>query len=141
MLSVPIFAVGLWAIYVRSRIGWTLEFSGGSLGLPLRGMFDAFPGWMKQPIHLTAGLSMVLVVGLFLGRSLRETSLVSWAFVGFAVLGVFLVREAWQAYYDITRVIAPLTTALVLIFLDGRPDEGSQNRTLQSSAVRASRRL
>ena len=85
---------------------------------------------------------MVLVVGLFLGRFLRERSLVSSAFVGFAVLGVFLVREAWQAYYDITRVIAPLTTALVLmIFLDGRPDEGSQNRTLQSSAVRASRRL
>ena len=123
--GIPLAAVGIWAIYLRFRI----EFDTGvsevqEIGVPFAGFIDAFRLWAGDPLNLVAGIAIMLLLLLFTRRVLISGQLVGWAFVGFVPLAILFTRQVWQGYFDITRAVAPVLTAFVLlVFLSGRDSQ------------------
>jgi len=128
--GIPLAAVVLWAIYLRFRI----EFDTGAsevqeIGLPFAGFVDAFELWAGDPLNLMAGIAMMVLFILFTRRVLISGHLVGWAFLGFVPLAILFTRQVWQSYFDITRAVAPVLTAFVLlVFLAGRGTERTSVR-------------
>ena len=120
--GIPLAAVVLWAIYLRFRIDFDTGLSEvQEIGLPFAGFIDAFKIWADDPLNLVAGLAMMLLFLLFTRRVLISGQLVGWAFLGFVPLAILFTRQVWQSYFDITRAVAPVLTAFVLlVFLTGR---------------------
>lgn len=124
---VPATAAAIWALYLRVTIG------GGSgtdqieeIGLPFLGFARAFSGWLSDPIDLAIGVAMMLLFVLFVRRVLISNDLVGWAFLGFAILATFFTEQVWRNYFNITRAIAPVITAFVLlVFLSSSAEEVS----------------
>jgi hypothetical protein len=115
-LLVPVAAVVGWAVYLRLRIGW--ESGAGQveeLGLPFQGFIEAFELWGSDLLGVSWGLVMMALFVVYVLRTVRSRHLVGWAFVGFAALGVLFTRQVWFYYYDITRAVAPLITAYLLM--------------------------
>ena len=56
---------------------------------------------------------MLMPVVLF--RGWRSDLYLTWGAVGFVFLARFLTAVVWQKYFDITRAVAPLITAFVLL--------------------------
>lgn len=112
--GLPAAALGVWAVYVQWRLEWTTEVQVGSFGFPLQGLMEALPGWTRDPIHLVAGSAMVVLLILSFRRVLRQPSLIGWAFAGYVIMAILMVEDVWAAYWDSTRVMAPLITAFVL---------------------------
>jgi hypothetical protein len=128
----PILAVGAWAVYLRARMGWEPGVSEvQEIGLPFVGFFQAFSAWLGDPVDLAVGVGMMILFFLFARRTLLSGHLIGWAFVGFALLGVVFTKQVWNSYFDITRAVAPLITAFVLlVFLDtGRAGADDIQRT------------
>jgi len=118
---VPCALVGLWAVYLRLRLGW--ESGAAEAGLafepPFVGVFRSIPGWLDSPMNLITGLFVLLLLAAYLFRTLKSNTLVAWAFVGFVPLTLVLSEMVWRLYFDSTRAVAPLITAFVLMaFLD-----------------------
>jgi hypothetical protein len=116
-LVVPCTAVALWAIYLWSRLGWDsgVGEAGFAFELPFVGLVNAVPSWLESPLDMAAGLAVLVLLGAYLYRTLRSNALVGWAFVGFVPLTLVLSERVWIYYFDITRAVAPLITALVLM--------------------------
>ncbi|MGC2240470.1 MAG: hypothetical protein WA726_06495 [Acidimicrobiia bacterium] len=127
LFLVPSALVGLWAIYLRMRIGaadLVNPNSPDSLALPFVGLAKAFSSWMGDPMDLLVGCTMVVVLAVFARRALIDRKLVGWAFLGFVPLSVVLSEAVWHSFFDITRAIAPVLTALVLLIAGaGRAEE------------------
>ena len=125
--SIPLALATLWAIYLRISIG------GGSgadqvqeIGLPFVGFAKAFESWLDNPLNLALGVAMMLLFILFVRRVLSSEVLVGWAFVGFVLLAILFTEQVWRSYFDITRAIAPVITAFVLlVFLSSRTEESA----------------
>lgn len=125
MLAIPISTAGLWALYLRARIGWETGVTQvQELGLPFVGFFEAAQKWIQEdPFGLVVGLVLLAVMALFTIRVLRSRYLVGWALLGFVLLGTLFTKQVWAAYFDISRAIAPVITAYVLILLASKRDE------------------
>jgi hypothetical protein len=128
--GIPTAAVAIWAIYLRFRI----EFDTGvsevqEIGLPFAGFAQSFKIWADDPLNLVAGVAILLLLLMFTRRVLISGHLVGWAFLGFVPLAILFTRQVWQSYFDITRAVAPLLTAFVLlVFLTGRESQRTSVR-------------
>jgi hypothetical protein len=116
-LSVPLGVVGLWALYLRLRMGME---SGASqikeIGLPFVGFGKALAGWLESPsLSLAVGVAMLALSLLFVRRVFLSNHMIGWAFVGFVALGLLFVEGVWGSYFDISRAMAPIITAYVLL--------------------------
>jgi hypothetical protein len=112
----PVIAVGLWAGYLRLRIGVGAgAIQVQELGLPFRGLLDALPTWSGDPLDLVVGATLLVVCAFQALRTLKSTHLVGWAFVGFGILLVLFTRQVWVNYFDISRAVAPVLTSYVLM--------------------------
>lgn len=120
--GVPFAAVALWAIYLRLRIELDTGLSEiQEIGLPFAGFIDAVEKWMHDPLDMAVGIAMTILFLLFTRRVLISGHLVGWAFLGFVPLAILFTRQVWGSYPDITRAVAPVLTAFVLLaFLAGR---------------------
>ena len=114
--AVPATAATMWALYIRLRIG------GGAgvdqveeIGLPFVGFAKAYGSWLGNPVDLAVALAMMLLFLLFVRRVLLSGELVGWAFVGFVALAILFTEQVWVSYFNITRAIAPVITAFVLL--------------------------
>jgi len=114
--AVPATAAAMWALYIRLRIG------GGAgadqveeIGLPFVGFAKAYGSWLGNPVDLVVALAMMLLFLLFVRRVLLSGELVGWAFVGFVALAILFTEQVWISYFNITRAIAPVITAFVLL--------------------------
>jgi hypothetical protein len=117
-LLVPGAAVALWALYLRMQMGW----DGGAaeiqeIGLPFVGFFQALTNyWIHDPIeNLVVGAGLLILFFVFTARVMGSSELVGWAFVLFALLGVVFTEQVWRSYFDITRAVAPVISAFVLL--------------------------
>ncbi|HEY4584586.1 MAG TPA: hypothetical protein VIH32_03120, partial [Acidimicrobiia bacterium] len=123
--GIPLAAVALWATYVRLRI----EFDTGvsqvqEIGLPFVGAIGAIQLWASDPLDMAAGIAVIMLLLLFTRRVLVSGELLGWAFLGFVPLAILFTRQVWSGYFDITRAVAPVLTAFVLlVFLAGRATE------------------
>jgi hypothetical protein len=113
---VPLAAVVIWALYLRLRISLDSGLAEvHEIGWPLVGFVEALGSWVDDPVDLVVGLAVLLLLGLFVRRALLQDSLVGWAFLGFVPLAMLLTEQVWHSYFDITRGVAPLLTAFVLL--------------------------
>jgi hypothetical protein len=115
-IAVPTGVIAAWAGYLRLQI--RLDSGLGEvreIGLPLIGLFRAIPIWREDPMNLIIGAAILLVFVMFIRRVLTSSHLVGWAFVGFAALALVLTARVWANYFDMTRAVAPVLTAFVLM--------------------------
>jgi hypothetical protein len=115
-LAVPFVAVVGWALYLQFRMSLDSGLSDvREIGVPFVGFIQAFDSWIEDPVDLVVGLSVFLVLGLFVRRSILQDNIVGWAFFGFVPLALLLTEQVWHSYFDITRGVAPLLSAFVLL--------------------------
>lgn len=120
--GLPLVSVASWAAFVRARLGE----SGGlaevqEIGWPFVGMVEALEGWLADPIDLAVGAAVVVLLLLTLRRTAISDALVGWSVIGFAGLAFLFTEQVWRNYFDITRAVAPVITAFVLlVFLTDR---------------------
>ena len=124
--SVPAASAALWALYLRTIID---SGTGGErieeIGFPFVGFVQAFESWLGDPIDLAVGVAMMLLFVLFIRRVAMSGDMVGWAFVGFVALAILFTEQVWRSYFNITRAIAPVITAFVLlVFVSSRTEEG-----------------
>jgi hypothetical protein len=121
--SAPIAAVALWALYLRWRIGWDAGVSEvEEIGWPFVGFVQAVETWTANPLSLLIGFVLLALLLVYGRRVLVSGDLVGWAFVGFVALGVIFTEQVWANYYDITRAVAPVITAFVLLTVASRAE-------------------
>ena len=116
-LLVPTAAVALWALYLRLQIS-----SDGGAGeirrdrAPLRRVLPS-PHQLLDRRRASRIWSWEwvswLLLFVYLRRVVASDDLVGWAFLPFTVLGILLTEQVWRSYFDITRAIAPVITALL----------------------------
>jgi hypothetical protein len=132
-IGVPVALTAIWALYLRLRIeGEASVAQVEEIGLPFQGFIEAFAGWKRDPIDLVIGVVMMLLLVLFVRRVIISDNLVGWSFFGFAALAVVFTEQVWRSYFDITRAIAPVITAFVLLVFLGqarKPSERTRVRT------------
>jgi hypothetical protein len=117
---VPGLAVIAWAAYLRIRIGeGSVAAEVQEIGWPFAGFVEAFESWVGDPVDLAVGVAMMLLFILFTRRVLIGRHLVGWAFLGFVLLGILFTEQVWHSYFDITRAVAPIITAFVLLVFLG----------------------
>jgi hypothetical protein len=108
--------LALWNLNVRSRVESGSPGSGvQGLGWPFLRIWEAFAGSLQDPVDLAIGCVLLLLLALFVRRVVTSTSLVGWANLGFVVLALMLNVEVWRNYFDITRALAPVITAFVVL--------------------------
>jgi len=117
VVVVPCAVVGLWAVYLRFRLGWEsgANEAGFAFEPPFVGMVKALPDWLDSPLDMAAGLAVLLLLSAYLYRTLKSNALVGWAFVGFVPLTLVLSELVWTHYFDSLRAVAPMITAFVLM--------------------------
>lgn len=122
LLVVPALAVGLWTAYVRLRVG-----GGGGVSqmgvavFPFTGLVAAARGWLHDPLSLVVGLIFVGVLVAFTWRAVRSDFPLAWATIGFVPMAALLSGRVWTEYFDISRALAPVLTAYVLLAFATRP--------------------
>ena len=125
----PAGAAGTWALYIRSRLdSGVTELE--EIGFPFGGIVEAIPTWRESPLDLlVAGMILALIV-VFVMRTLRSNLYLAWGSVGFAALAVLLTRQVWLRQYNITRAVAPLLTAFVIVtFAAAMSDDNERERS------------
>ena len=114
--ALPAGAAILWAVYLRLRIDLETGVDQvQGIGFPFEGLVQAFEHWSNAPFDLAVGVTMVVLMVLYTRRTLVSTHLVGWAFLGFVPLGVLFTHHVWNTWFDISRAIAPVITAYVLL--------------------------
>lgn len=139
---IPGLVVASWAGYLRLRIGSAAVISEvQEIGWPFVGVVEAFDSWVRSPVDLVTGVTVLALFVLFTRRVIISRHLVGWAFVGFVVLGLVFTEQVWHSYFDITRAIAPVITSFILLVFLGRPSDDSTSRRESESTrqFRASR--
>lgn len=128
LVVIPATAILIWALYVRLRIGNDNDLTAGNIGVPLAGLLRSVDFWLSDPIELAISLVTLLMLGFFFARGIREPSALSWAFIGFVPLAAMLTEPVWHGYFNITRAVAPVLTAYILLAFAG--NGGTQIRNL-----------
>ena len=115
LVSAPASAVALWGAYLRIRLD---EGSGVSevqeIGWPFGGVIGSVSHWAQSPLDMAVGAVVILLSVAMVMQAIRRPSFVSWAGLGFVVLGPLLTAQVWTRYFDISRALAPLFTLYVL---------------------------
>lgn len=117
---IPLSAVVAWGLYVRARLDWVTGASEvQEIGLPFVGLVQAAEFWPEFPMNMAVGIVVLVMLGLFARRFLRSRWLVGYVAAGFVPLATLLTRQVWFSYYDITRAVAPVLTAFLLMAFAG----------------------
>ena len=113
----PLAAAGLWAVYVRLRLGVPL-LSGESqeIGAPLAGLLRAAADWPARSLtHTVVGLLTVAVLVMVVVQAARRPSVVTFGAAGFPFFALLLTRQVWFNYFDVSRAVAPVFTTFALV--------------------------
>lgn len=134
-VAIPTAFVAVWGLFVRARLG---SVGPGAeieeIGWPLVGLVQAFEGWVSDPIDLAAGTAIFILLALFARRVFVSEEIVGWAFLGFVPVALLLTEQVWLSYFDISRAVAPVLTAFVLLLFT----DASQARRRLPTSVAAS---
>lgn len=120
----PLAAPGVWALYLRLRLETGSAISDvDAIGVPFAGLIGAIPSWKESIPDLTIGVFIILLCVVLAIRVVRSPSYLGWGCAGFIVLAILLTRRVWTHSFDITRAMAPVLTAFVLVsFTSGVTD-------------------
>jgi hypothetical protein len=96
---------------------------------------EAFVSWINHPLDLIIGVAVLLMLGLFLRRAILHDNLIGWAFLGFVPISIALTEQVWHSYFDISRAVAPVLTAFVLLAALGDRSQPHDISTIGSTDV------
>lgn len=119
---VPFAGVGLWALWIRVRLGSGLGEDTQALDLPLRGLVRAVTPWLHRPDGVVDLLMAVLLLAmglLLVVETVRHPTALGAATLGFVVLGLFLSQAVWDRYFDSSRALAPVITGYLVVAAAG----------------------
>lgn len=119
--SVPVGVVLLWAVYLRLRLGWASGVSEvQEVGWPFVGFLEAWATWATDPVDMLAGVVVLAVAVVFVVRAVRSDHPLGWAALGFAPLAIVFTKQVWLNYFDISRAVALMFTAFVVLAFASR---------------------
>ena len=120
VLVIPIAIVGLWYLYIQ-LVGLENGLAEiQEIGIPFVGIIGASSSWLDDPLNLTIGVTVALLLLLFARRVVVQDELVGWAFLGFVPVAFLLTEQVWHSYFDIARAVAPVFTAYALLIAADR---------------------
>ena len=131
VLVPPMVVEAAWTSWVWWRLGADVSGARVQIGVPFVGLSRAVTGWLNQPgIELAMAAVLVTAGIVVLTAAIRRPGYLSWGTVGFALVAPLLSRVVWQQTFDMSRALAPLFTAAVLLgaaraFVHARPIQGS----------------
>jgi len=113
--GVPAMTAAAWAGYIRLR----LDSHAGveevqEFGMPFSGLLGAFSHWVNEPVNLAVIGALLLSMPLLALRALQRPNPLAWGALGFVLLAIFMTRQVWWNFFDITRAVAPIITAFVI---------------------------
>lgn len=135
--TIPIWLAGTplltalgWALYVRMRLGTGSGVQEvQEIGIPFMGIVGAIPLWRQDRFNLLVGVLIIGLLAVFGVRVLRSKSYLAWASGGFILLAVLLTRQVWSASFNISRAVAPVLTAFVIVtFAASNPGQNGTDR-------------
>lgn len=133
--AAPVLALVGWSAWVWIRLGPDVGGSRSVLAWPFVGLARALGGWLSGSTgDLVMGLVMIAAAALVARCAFTRPGPLSWGTVGFALMAPLLSRVVWQRAFDISRALAPLFTAAVLLVAAARagaPQPGSGLRSTQ----------
>lgn len=118
LAAVPILAVGVWAIYVRIRLGEPLWASQSrEFDLPFVGLFEAADEWLARSdtVRIAAGAAYAIILVRAAALIRRIPHPIGWAVAGFVAIAPFLSAAVWFDFWDISRAVLPVITGFVLL--------------------------
>ena len=129
-LAFPLSAVGLWALYLRFRLGWDQPGPQvQEIGIPFQGFISAASSWLGDPVDLIIGVAVMFLLVLYARRVVLSGHLVGSAFLGFVLLAVVFTEQVWRSYFDITRAVAPVITSFVLLMFVDQHREAEKTKS------------
>lgn len=133
--------VGLWWIYLAVRLrdlAASPSIQELDLRFPFAGLVDGVHSWTANGVDLAFGLVLVTILVLFTVRALRHPSYLGWGALGFVGLAAVLSSQVWGRYFDISRALAPVLTAYVVLLFTGGGEraDGAVDTNTRSAAAR-----
>lgn len=119
--GIPLLAVLGWAVFLRLRLPEDTDLVAGNLGLPFLGLSENVSNWLGDPLEFAVGLMTIGILAVLVHRAYATPSLLAWSFALFAPLAILLTTPVWDGFFNISRAVAPVYTAFVLVvFADRR---------------------
>ncbi len=123
--GIPLLAVVGWATYLRFRLPDDSELVAGALGPPLRGLLENVSNWLGDPLEMAVGLMTIGVLVVLTHRAIVTPNLLAWSFVLFVPLAILLTAPVWDGFFNISRAVAPVYMAFVLVVFADRRGKAS----------------
>jgi hypothetical protein len=118
LIAAPAVAAGVWWLFVRLRLDVLPKRTGAdTLDVPFRGLWVGIANWLSSGgLNLALGLLVLFCAVVIAVSAVLRPSLLAWATVGFVPLMLVLHEAVTGGALNITRAMAPvLSAALVLV--------------------------
>ena len=116
--GIPVLSTLAWMIYVRFRLAshdGVTEVQ--EFGPPFGGLLASVDQWLTDPVELAIILCLIGLMPVLVIRAVQRPNPLAWGALGFVVLAVFLTRQVWWNFFDISRAITPIMTASTVMAL------------------------
>jgi hypothetical protein len=125
IVLVPLAAMAVWYLYLRSRLAGVSGI-GGSLPAfapPFVGIWQAMEWWTRKPGDLAVSLVILVIVVTFTILAWRRRLPIAWGALPFVILATMLSVHVWREPFDLSRALVPVFTAapFLLVVADRSP--------------------
>jgi len=123
----PVLAGGLWWLIVRWHLESLPKPSGAeTLALPFRGLWMGVSNWVSTGgLNLALGVLVIFCAAVIVGSTVLRPNLLAWATVGFVPLILILHPAVTVGGLNVTRAMAPVLSAALVLVLGRRAFAGS----------------
>jgi len=130
LVIAPALAGGLWWLLVRNRLESLPRPTGSAtLDVPFRGIWAGLSNWIATGgLNLALGILVVFCAAVIVASAVIRPSLLAWATVGFVPLMLVLHPAVTIGGLNITRAIAPVVSAALVLVLGRRAFGGPVQR-------------
>jgi hypothetical protein len=138
IVLVPLVAMAIWYVYLRSRLAGVSGVGGGlqAFAPPFVGLSQAVRSWAREPDDLVVSLMILVIVVTFTILALRSRLPIAWGALPFIALATTLSVYVWREPFDLSRALVPVFTAapflLVLARRETPPPQRGNSTTEQA---------
>ena len=134
IVLVPLAAMAVWYLYLRSRLAG-VSGVGGSLPAfapPFVGIWQAMGSWARKPGDLAVSLVILVIVVTFTILAWRRRLPIAWGALPFVILATVLSVHVWREPFDLSRALVPVFTAapFLLVVADRSPNGHEADRVM-----------
>lgn len=112
-----------WASWRLREVEVQFSASGLNLDAPFKGLWEVLPNWLGAwNVSAAFGVLILLACLVIIGSAVSRRDLLSVSMLGYALLPAVLSSAVLAAFFDVTRVIAPVFTSALVILAPERVD-------------------